>query len=115
MRGTLQQFRDKPGVKGVSSTVSHQPPQHGLADQGKIAEQVENFMSNELIGESKRCVVEHSRFGKDDRILQRSTTNQAARLQRLHFGIETECARRSDGIRVTRSNEFELQTLLSNQ
>ena len=71
-----QQAGDQRGVHSVASALSHDPAEDAMSGQGKIADQVEHFMTDELVVKAKRPVL-HRAPAKDDRVLLRRAPDQS--------------------------------------
>ena len=106
MRSAFQQFRYKPGMKGMTAAIRHQAAQHGLSNQRKITQKVERLVPHKLVGKTQCRIVQHTRFGQHNRVVQRPAPDQAARLEPFHFMIKTEGSGRSNGFRIIRALKF---------
>src|SRR5437773_5014764 len=115
MRLAFEKFARKPRVQCMARFIGNEAAEHRLADQGKIAEQIESLVANKLIRESQRRIVQHARLREDDRILQRSSTDKAARLQFLNFIVEAERPGRRDQVGIVRSRELNVEALFTDQ
>ena len=109
MRPACEQFAGEPRVERVAGFVSDQTAQHRLADQCKVPEQIESLVTNELIRETQRRIVQHPTLCEHNRILQRSTPNKTAGLQFLNFMVEAECACGRDEVGIVRARELDVQ------
>ena len=65
------------------------------AQQGQVAQHVTDLVTQEFVGEPQ-SVVGHAFVVQNDRVVQRCPLGEAARMQFLRVGKETEGARRSD-------------------
>jgi len=115
MRRACQKFARETRMQRVAGFIGHKPAKHRLANQGKIPQQIESFVTNKLILEPQRGIVQHARLRQDDRVLQRSSTDKAARLQFLNFMVEAERPRRRNQVRVVRSGELDVEALFTDQ
>src|SRR5207248_7527816 len=115
MRTTFQQLTDKTRMQRMAGAIGNEAAQDGLADEGEIAKQIERLVPDEFVRKTKGRVVQHSRFGKDDSILQRSASHETARLKLFDFMIKTERTRRRNEVGIIRSGQLDLETLLSDQ
>ena len=91
-RSIAQQAGDQGGVHGVSSPLSHDPPQDAMADQGQITDQVEHFMADELVVKAKRSIL-HRAPAKNNRVLFRRAADQTHVAQHLLIFAKSEGTR----------------------
>src|SRR5689334_6607084 len=60
--------------------------------QCQVANQIQRFMAAKFIRKPERAIHD-AVVGEDDSVLQRSSANQAHRLERFNVSLKTECAR----------------------
>jgi hypothetical protein len=110
MRPACEQFAREPRVERVAGFVSDQTAQHRLADQCKVPEQIKSLVTNELIREPQRRIVQHPTLGEHNRIFQGSATDQAARLKFLDF-VESRTFAPEQPIGIIGPRKFDVRGL----
>ena len=70
-------------MQGVPGAVRHDVTDDGMADQGEVADEVENLVAHELVIEAQR--VEDAGVADDDRVLERAAERQPLLAQPLDF------------------------------
>jgi len=115
VRCAFEKLCDEAGVKRVSCTIGDQAAQDRLADQGEIPQQIESLVPYKLVSKTKRGIVHYAGLGEDNRILERSASDQTPGLKLFHVVVKTECARRRDTCRVIRTCQLDLDALLSDE
>src|SRR5262245_901797 len=98
MRRGLQQLGDETCMQRVSGAISGKVPKNRLADQCKIAEQVEHLMTNKLIAKTQLRIIQHAGLGEHDCVIQRSAPNQTVHLQLLDVAVKAEGSRRCNEV-----------------
>src|SRR5262245_62835865 len=88
--GAFEQLGHESRVQRVSGSIGDQSSENRLSDQRKIAKQIEDLVAHEFVRETQRSIVQHSLFGQDNRVLQRTTAYQAIRLELFNLVINAE-------------------------
>ena len=73
--------------------MGHDVADHRVADQGQVADRVEDLVADELVFEPER-VVQHAGLAEHDGIVERAAERQAVLPQHLDVLEEREGARR---------------------
>jgi hypothetical protein len=115
MRPAREQLACESSVERVAGFVGDEAAEHRLPDQREVAEQIQSLMPNKFIRESQRRIIQHTGLREHDRILQRPTTDKAARLQFFNFMVKAERSRRRNQIGVVGTRELHVETLFTNQ
>src|SRR5262245_39923391 len=77
------------GVKRVTGAMRDQVADHRIADQGKVADGIENLVTDELVLEPER-VVEDAGLAEDDRVFERAAEGEAILAEHLDVLQERE-------------------------
>src|SRR4029077_9208481 len=91
----FKNLRSEFRVKRVAGAVCDEMSDHGISDERKVADRIENLVPDEFVFEAER-VVEHARFPEDDRIIKRATQRQTVLPQHLAVRQDRERAGRGD-------------------
>ena len=94
-----QQAADQRSVHRVSGAVGHHAPQHLVANQREIADQVQHLVPHKLVGETQRPVLDPFP-GEHDGVLFAGAADQSHVAQSLRLMQESEGARRGNVARI---------------
>src|SRR6516225_10337201 len=83
-------------VELVAATHRAVSAEQGPARQRQIADRVQHFVANELVGETRTLGVENAVVADDERVLQRGAERVACVPQRRYIAHEAEGARARD-------------------
>ena len=82
-------------MQRVTAAVGDDVADDRVADQGQVADRVEDLVADELVLEAER-VVQHAGLADHDGVVERAAEREALLAQRLDFLEERERARRGN-------------------
>ena len=106
--GSAKNLLDEARVQRVAGPVRGDLADDRTADQGEVADQVEDLVADELVAEAERSVHDAA-VVEDDAVLDRAAARQAGRAQLLDVVHEAERARRRDLLEEVVVMEVELR------
>src|SRR5258708_3753394 len=83
-------------MKQMTAAFGLHSAQQGHAEQGQVANNVENLVTHELIGPAQTRFIQHTVAGQNDRVIERAAANQVCASQRFDFFDKAKCSGGSD-------------------
>jgi hypothetical protein len=94
-RSILEQAGDQSGVHGVTGAFGYHVALDAAAGEREVADEVEHFVANVLVGKAKGAVF-RAAGSENDGVLRAGAANEAHVAQALFVGFVAEGTRRSD-------------------
>src|ERR1051326_2519186 len=96
MTSALQELGYKARMERMTGFVGYQTSEHGTADQGKVTQQIEDFVPYKFVGKAQRRVIQHAVLCQYDCVFQRTSADQTVRLELFNVVIVAKGASRRD-------------------
>jgi len=108
-------LRDEGYVHGVAGALGRDLTEDGAADEGEVADEVEDFVTNGLIGEAEAFGVEDAGGGEADGVVEGGAADEAHVAHLVELVFEAEGAGRGDLFGVAIGSEIESEFLAANE
>src|SRR5512133_1979454 len=83
-------------MQKVSASFSLHATEQSHPEQGKVPNDVQNFVTDKFIGEPQTGLIEHAAPGEHDRVVERTSADEVCSAQGFDFFDKAKRARRSN-------------------